>query len=115
MALVFVSAEHEVGFQEAMKSVNGRSVEVCLYLLTAVKPVREKMQDVWKGYVDFNVLENVNLSDGERALVALALNLYNGYEMEDVSLSPTRLFGSVDNDLKQVVLSALGYRFSKAG
>lgn len=116
MALFFLSEEHKQAFEKAIKKANitNKTIQTSLYLMTAIPQISQKLEEVFNfhgGYFYPDAIDKFNLSTGERILFALAINLYNGYQIEGVPLTPYSAIGYLDQMYKKVFLSALDYRF----
>lgn len=118
MALVFLGNPHYEAFKDALKKANvadgNRSFQVALYVLTAVPSLRKNIDAIvnFQGkYLNPDGVNRLNLSMGERIMVGLALNLYNGFEMKGIPGNPCAQLSCIDNDLKKIYLSALEHRF----
>lgn len=118
MALFFVSEEHQQAFEGAIEKatafVGGKGIQTPLYLLTSIPEVANNLEVVFNftgGYINPDVIEEFNLSTGQRIIFALAVNLYNGYVIEDVELSPYQAMGWLSKEYRDVYLSAIGYRY----
>jgi hypothetical protein len=118
MALVFISKEHEEKFMESLKKAESTHsnvhMQVALYVLTAVPNLANKLDLFvnFKGrYVTPEGVNRANLSEGERVMAGLAINLFNGHELNGLPSSPVNQMALVDKALRKVYLSALEYRF----
>lgn len=54
-----------------------------------------------------NVLESIDFSSGERKVLLLAFNLYNGWECP----SPHDIFTILDSNMREIALRAIQIRF----
>lgn len=118
MALIFLGKQHEESFLNAVKKANAttgnKTIQAVLYVLTSIPSVAERLDtafDFQGRYVNPNFLDRNSLSMGERILFALAMNLYNGYQLDGVPTNPYQAMGMIDSSHKRVYLSALEYRF----
>jgi hypothetical protein len=118
MALFFISKQHEETFVDALKKANAtngnKPLQVALYVLTAMPSLADKLDllvNFQGGYIDPDGVNRSNFSQGERIMIGLAVNLYNGYELMGIPASPFNQMASVDHQLRRVYLSALEYRF----
>lgn len=118
MGVYFLNQEHFNAYEECVnrgqiseKATTFRSV---LYLLTATNSIREYLDElvsVLGQYITPDGLEGLNISCGERTLVLVAYNLYNGYSIPEYDLSPNRLFENLGDEYKQIVLNAIELKF----
>ncbi|PLS19570.1 hypothetical protein CVD28_03895 [Bacillus sp. M6-12] len=113
----FVNGEHEAKYDEFLQEANvgekEYTVQSVLYLLSSVPKIAKNIEQffVLKGkYINPDEAERMELSTGERIIVGLAFNLYNGYEMEGVDLSPHTVLSWLDKNLKNAYVQALGIK-----
>lgn len=118
MALIFLGKQHEESFINALKKANAttgdRTIQTVLYVLTAMPSVAQRLDyafDFRAGYVNAEFVNRNRLSVGERILFGLAMNLYNGYQLDGVPTNPYQAMGMIDTDHRRVYLSAIEYRF----
>jgi len=116
MALFFLGKEHKRAFEEALKKANvtSKTIQTSLYLMTAIPQVAQRLNEVFEFngcYFYPDSIDKFNLSTGERILFGLAINLYNGYQIKGIPLTPYAI-GCLDQMYKKVFLSALDYRFA---
>lgn len=112
MALVFTSEIHRESFNRVQGRTDRKGLKTALYLLTSFPRLAYNIEDYLTEHgLDVEKLMNLRLSSGERAVVALALNIYNGYLSDEVSLNPYELFGCLDEEYRNVVVKALEFRF----
>lgn len=85
--MIFMDNDHAqrwaVAIQTAGAVRDGGAVNpdfgASLYILTGLPGVYDRVEKhVHHGYIDFEPMLNIGLSTGERVLVSLAGNLYNG-------------------------------------
>ena len=110
---VFQNNAHAKRWYEAMclagaiKSDGGIKSDfgASLYLITAMRDVYDRAkQFIHDSWIDFApMLNELGLSSGERTIVALAGNLYNGGFFYDYS--PIDIIGNCDEDL--VILAGI--------
>lgn len=119
--LVFVSNEHKEAMEKALEKAGAVkeitcSIEAPLYVLTSIQVFQmesnlEKVFNFAGGYFDPDAVEEFSLSTGERILFGLAINLYNGYVLDGLELSPHQAMGWLSKEHREVCLSALNYRY----
>ncbi len=68
----------------------------------------EKIYDFDFRFINFEDIENLNLSRGHYNMLQLAFNLYNGYETDDLHT----LFLNLDHSNLSICLEAIKIRFS---
>lgn len=114
--MYFLDERHEHTFNEFVSKAEqciykpNQSTLRVLYILSASERIVQNIDHffIFDGnYPLFEGIRNVSLSTGERYLVALAFNLYNGYRVEAVDLSPYALLSILDRDFVKVYQSAL--------
>ncbi|MFF2531623.1 DUF6075 family protein [Brevibacillus sp. NPDC058079] len=118
MALIFISKQHEETFiyslKKAKASTGNRPLQVALYVLTALPNLKDRLEilvNFQGGYLNPDGVNHANFSQGEKIMIRLANNLFNGVEMLGVPTSPFNQMANVDKEMKRVYLSALEYRF----
>lgn len=84
-----------------------------LYLLTAVSTLSESLSDyVHRGWIDFDsLIENTfkSLSSGEKVIVLLAGNLYNGA----YKCTPSDFLSKCDETMVTIALTAIELRANR--
>jgi Family of unknown function (DUF6075) len=113
----FVNGEHQTKFEnflgEAKVGEKEYTVQAVLYLLSSVPRIADNINQffVLSGkYINPDEDIIMSMGSGERIIVALAYNLYNGYELEGVNLSPNYVLSWLDSDLKKVYVEALSLK-----
>ena len=89
-------------------------IQAPLYVLTAIPQVAENLEKVFNFqgmYFNPDAISDFNLSTGQRILFSLAINLYNGHELQEGLLSPFQAMGNLDPGCRNVFFSALEHRF----
>lgn len=77
-----------------------------LYIITGIPSLYERVKrHIRGGYIDFDKILNAGLSSGERTLVALAGNLYNGGFSE--LCSPHKIVSSCDKNMVELAAGAI--------
>lgn len=110
----FKSENHEKVFNEAIEIAGISEMDytnrAVLYLLTSVDRVAENINRIYelKGqYINPDGINSLCLSRGEQFIVASAFNLYNGYQMEGINISPYSVLSYVDEEYIKVYLNGL--------
>lgn len=125
MSLQFISREHKEAMEEVFKKAGlmdstNVSIQTPLYVLTAIS-VFQDVENVAKvfnfqgKYFDPDAVEQFRLGTGEMILFGLAINLYNGYVIDGVPLSPHQAMAWLSKEHRNVYLSAVEYRYQYAG
>jgi len=121
MSLTFISKEHQESMEHAFNRAGiagtvNRGIETPLYVLTSIYAFQneknlEKVFSFEGGYFNPDALQQFQLSTGENALFGLAINLYNGYVLDGVYLSPHQAMSWLSTEHREVYLTALNYRY----
>lgn len=119
--IYFIDSMHESNYENLLKKANvtekETTIKAVLYLLASSQMLVENYKEFFVipgKYINPSGLEIVNLSAGEKKIVALAFNLFNGYESEEINVAPYSLFSLVDNDIQRVFLQAVEIKFSSS-
>lgn len=124
MSFQFINGEHKEAMDNAFEkagvmNTTNVSIQAPLFVLTSIS-VFQDMDNLGKvfsfagKYFDPDAVEQFRLSTGEMILFGLAINLYNGYVMEGVPLSPHQAMGWLSKEHRDVYLSAVEYRYRSA-
>lgn len=110
----FINADHQARFeqlvQEAGVGERETTVQTVLYLLSSVPSVFKNIEmffNVTGKYMESYDEDSIGLSTGERVIVALAYNLFNGYVVDQTVISPHYALSWLDHGLRQVYFQAL--------
>ena len=112
--------KHEEQFKNALQAagaINGDGTVkgdfgASLYLLTGLPNVYERVEQyIHYDWIDFDPMLALPLSSGERILVSLAGNLYNGRCFE--GYTPMDIVGCCDKEAVELALSAIWMRKRK--
>lgn len=120
--MYFLSEQHLENFREAVglipDAVDGNTGRISayyggsLFLLTGLESSWSRLRPFCTGYIDCeSMLDGLPLSGGERLVVRLAGNLYNGGFWVG---SPLDLVSELDEDCFQLCLSAIEIRRARA-
>lgn len=118
----FLSEQHLENFREAVglipDAVDGKTGRISayyggsLFLLTGLESSWPRLRPFCTGYIDCDgMLDGLPLSSGERLVVRLAGNLYNGGFWDG---SPADLASELDDQCFRLCLIALWLRRSRA-
>lgn len=115
----FIDDEHKTNYvrllQESNVSEGETTVKAVLYLLATTQKIVHNLNDYFVvpgKYINLSGLEKEDISFGEKRIVSFAFNLFNGYESEDVNVSPYSLFSGVDKDVQSAFIQALEIKFA---
>lgn len=110
----FINEEHQERYEKFLAEANVEQKEytkqAVLYLLSSVQKVSDNMNRFFVlkgGYINPDEAEKEDLSTGEKLVVGLAFNLFNGYESEEMNLSPYYVLSWLDSTLRKVYVEAL--------
>ena len=113
----FISAKHKLDWAEALQAARAVRQDgsikadfgASLYILTGLPDVYERAKSaIEPGMIDFYKILEKGLSKGERILVSLAGNLYNGGFFAEYT--PLDLVASLDADRLALAVAALALR-----
>lgn len=117
--IYFIDSVHEKKYETLLKESNVTEKETTakavLYLLASSHMLAMNYKEFFEvpgKYINPSGIENVKLSAGEEKIVALAFNLFNGYESEEINVTPYSLFSLVDKDFQRVFLQAVEIKFT---
>lgn len=113
--LKYFNKEHEKNFMRLMwKDIGNlekkKTKAKVIYLLSAsdrLVKIIDDLIEIEPFYIKPENLERLNLSNGETMLVAIAYNLYNGYNVPNVKLTPYNIKQVLDESLYNVYLKTL--------
>lgn len=112
--MYFINEDHDMRWAEAIDRAGAlrdddtvkADFAASLFLLTALPDVYSRVaQHIHPGWLDIDPMLDMGLSGGERTIVALAGNLYNGGFFGDYT--PLDIIANCDEEIVQAAANAL--------
>lgn len=117
----FVNPEHQKRYEKLVREANvgerESTVRTVFYLLSSTPILYRNMEmffNVKGNYMESYDEDAIGLSTGERIIVALAHNLFNGYVVDPKVVSPHYVLSWLDHSLRQVYFQALQLKLGVA-
>lgn len=125
MSFHFTGYEHKEAMDKAFEKAGvmnkvSLSIQAPLFVLTSIHTFQdmsnlEKVYSFKGHYFNPDAFTAFNLSTGEMIMFALAMNLYNGYVLEGLDLSPHQAMMWLSEEHRSVYMSAIDYRYRNVG
>lgn len=115
--MFFRNQQHEENFKKVMtiKPKMKNKEKIIIYLLTSIPIVANNLDDFYKvipmgdyeGYIELIGVDKYSLSRGERIVVGVAFNIFNGINIGE-EITPFAVRSSVDKEVFKVYAEAIG-------
>jgi hypothetical protein len=115
--MFFRNAQHQENFEKVLviKPEMKNKEKIIIYLLTSIPVVAENLGEFYtiipkgdyEGYIELDGIKKYSLSTGERMVVGVAFNLFNGFNIGE-EITPYAIRSNVDKEVFKVYAEAIG-------